>query len=191
MIFEKAEKKEKNDSLFRVERDCKFMQEAIRLAEQAKALGEIPIGAVIVRDDQILCGAYNLRETRKMATAHAELLAIEEACRILGGWRLPRCTLYVTMEPCPMCAGAIVNARIERVVYGAKNHKAGCCGSLVDFNTCGFNHTFALDGCVCEEECRQLLQRFFADKRKEIKKIGTTVQTNSELLTTNATLEEE
>lgn len=153
------------------EQDVRWMQEAIRLAETAEALGETPIGAVIVRDGQFLCGSYNLRETNRMATAHAELLAIEEACRILGGWRLPRCTLYVTMEPCPMCAGAIVNARIERVVYGAKNHKAGCCGSLVDFNTCGFNHTFALEGGVSEDECRRLLQRFFAKKREEAKQL--------------------
>ena len=149
------------------DQDVVFMREAIRLAQKAKALGEVPVGAVIVRDGEILCGAYNLRETEKMATAHAELLAIEEGCRLLGGWRLPRCTLYVTLEPCPMCAGAIVNARIDRVVYGAKNLSAGCCGSILDFNAYPFNHAFALTTGVCEEECRELLQSFFARKREK------------------------
>jgi len=148
-------------------RDALFMQEALRLAEKAKELGEVPVGAVIVRDGEILCGACNLRETEKMATAHAELLAIEEACRILGGWRLPRCTLYVTLEPCPMCAGAIVNARIERVVYGAPNHSAGCCGSILDLNAYPFNHAFELTTGVCENESRALLQSFFARKREK------------------------
>lgn len=149
------------------EQDIVFMRKAILLAEKAKALGEVPVGAVIVRDGKILCGAYNLRETKKMATAHAELLAIEEGCRTLGGWRLPRCTLYVTLEPCPMCAGAIVNARIERVVYGAKNLSAGCCGSILDVNAYPFNHAFALKSGVCEKECRELLQSFFARKREK------------------------
>ena len=149
------------------EQDAVFMQEALKLAQMAMDLGEVPVGAVIVRDGEILCGAYNLRETQKMATAHAELLAIEDACRILGGWRLPRCTLYVTLEPCPMCAGAIVNSRIERVVYGAKNFSAGCCGSIVDFNAYPFNHAFALTEGVCEQECKALLQGFFAKKREK------------------------
>ena len=149
------------------EQDVVFMQEALKLAQMAMDLGEVPVGAVIVRDGEILCGAYNLRETQKMATAHAELLAIEDACRILGGWRLPRCTLYVTLEPCPMCAGAIVNSRIERVVYGAKNLSAGCCGSILDLNAYPFNHAFSLTEGVCEEECKSLLQRFFARKREK------------------------
>lgn len=153
-----------------LEQDEKFMREALRLAEIAKDLGEVPVGAVIVRDGEILCGAYNLRETKRMATAHAELLAIEDACRILGGWRLPRAVLYVTMEPCPMCAGAIVNSRIERVVYGVKNFSAGCCGSVLDFNAYPFNHSFALSGGVCEEECKALLQSFFAKKREQAQK---------------------
>lgn len=156
-----------NGNMIAEEQDVVFMREAIRLAEQAKALGEVPVGAVIVRNGEILCGAYNLRETQKMATAHAELLAIEEGCRLLGGWRLPGCTLYVTLEPCPMCAGAIVNARIERVVYGVKNLSAGCCGSILDFNAYPFNHAFALTTGVCEEECRELLQSFFARKREK------------------------
>lgn len=149
------------------EQDERFMREALRLAEQAELLGEVPVGAVIVRDGEILCGAYNLRETRRMATAHAELMAIEDACRILGGWRLPRCTLYVTLEPCPMCAGAIVNARIERVVYGAKNYSAGCCGSILNVNAYPFNHAFSLTEGICEQECKELLQRFFSKKREK------------------------
>lgn len=158
---------QQNDFGYTAEQDEAFMREAIRLAEIAKDLGEVPVGAVIVRDGEILCGAYNLRETNRMATAHAELLAIEDACRILGGWRLPRAVLYVTMEPCPMCAGAIVNSRIERVVYGVKSFSAGCCGSVLDFNAYPFNHSFEICGGVCEEECKALLQSFFAKKREE------------------------
>ena len=157
---------------YTAEQDEQFMREAIRLAEIAKDLGEVPVGAVIVRDGEILCGAYNLRETKRMATAHAELLAIEDACQILGGWRLPRAVLYVTMEP---CAGAMVNSRIERVVYGAKNHSAGCCGSILDFNAYPFNHSFELVGGVCESECKALLQSFFARKREQAQKEKATM----------------
>ena len=145
--------------------DSFYMKEAIVLAERAEAMGEVPVGAVIVKDGKILCGAHNLRETNGIATAHAELLAIEEACRRLGGWRLHGCTLYVTLEPCPMCAGALVNSRIDRVVYGVKDPAAGCCGSVINFNSYPFNHAFSLVGGVCKEECRALLQRFFARKR--------------------------
>lgn len=147
--------------------DEAFMRQAIALAEQAATLGEVPVGAVIVKDGAVLCGAYNLRETDKRATAHAELLAIEEACRLTGGWRLSGCTLYVTLEPCPMCAGALINSRIDRVVYGVKDGAAGCCGSVLNLNSYPFNHAFALSGGVCEEDCRNLLQRFFAQKRKK------------------------
>ena len=145
--------------------DSFYMKEAIALAERAMAAGEVPVGAVIVKEGEILCGASNLRETNGVATAHAELLAIEEACRRLGGWRLGGCTLYVTLEPCPMCAGAIVNSRLDRVVYGVKDPVAGCCGSVLNFNSYPFNHAFSLTGGVCEEECRALLRRFFAEKR--------------------------
>ena len=112
--------------------DLMFMQQALVLAEQAAALGEVPVGAVIVRDGQVIASGFNRRETGHSATAHAELSAIEEACRMLGRWRLSDCTLYVTLEPCPMCAGAIINSRLKRVVYGAKDEKAGACGSVVD-----------------------------------------------------------
>ena len=143
-----------------------FMQEALRLAEKAGAMGEVPVGAVIVKDGKILCGAHNMREKSGMATAHAELLAIEEACRLLGNWHLCGCTLYVTLEPCPMCAGAIVNSRIERVVYGAKDAVAGCCGSILNLNHYPFNHAFALQGGVCAEECKATLQKFFKQQRE-------------------------
>ena len=145
------------------------MQEALRLARIAGEEGEVPVGAVVVKDGQILGRGYNLRETNRSATAHAEVLAIEEACRALGDWRLSGATLYVTLEPCPMCAGAIVNSRVERVVYGAKDPAAGCCGSILNLNTYPFSHAFALSYGVCEEECRALLQGFFA-KRREAQK---------------------
>lgn len=145
--------------------DEHWMREALSLAKKAGEQGEVPVGAVIVKDGEILAGAYNLREKRGSATAHAELLAIEEACRICGGWRLIGCTLYVTLEPCPMCTGAIINARLDRVVYGTKDPVAGCCGSLIDLNAYPFNHRFSLTRGVCESECRELLREFFHSKR--------------------------
>jgi tRNA(adenine34) deaminase len=147
--------------------DIFFMKEAIRLGKIAAEKGEVPVGAVIVCESQIVASAYNLREQNKMATAHAELLAIEEACRRIGDWRLKDTTLYVTLEPCPMCAGAIVNARIPRVVYGLKDPAAGCCGSVLNLNAYPFNHSFTLTAGVCEEDCRELLKRFFSLRRSE------------------------
>ena len=142
-----------------------WMHEALKYAEKAKEMGEVPVGALIVKDGALLCGAHNLREHDRNATAHAELLAIQDACRLLGGWRLSGCTLYVTLEPCPMCAGAIVNSRIDRVVFGGKDPGAGCCGSILNFNSYPFNHAFSLTGGVCETECLALLRRFFEEKR--------------------------
>lgn len=150
-----------------MEQDKIWMKEALAEAERAFAMGEVPVGAVIVKDGAVLARAHNLRETNGQATAHAELLAIEKACATLGGWRLTGCTLYVTLEPCPMCTGAIINGRIDRVVYGAKDPAAGCCDSVVKLNTYPFNHTFILTGGVCEAECRDLLRTFFEKKRKE------------------------
>lgn len=147
--------------------DIGWMNEALCLAEKAKEMGEVPVGAVIVKEGRVIGSAHNLREKNGMATAHAELLAIEEACKVLGGWRLTDCTLYVTLEPCPMCTGAILNARISRVVYGAKDPVAGCCGSVVNLNLYPFNHSFSLTGGVCEGSCRKLLQDFFENKRKD------------------------
>ena len=149
-------------------KDVIYMREAIILAENAAFLGEIPVGAVVVDGNgEIIAKAYNLRETEKKATAHAEILAIEQACKALGGWRLQGCTLYVTLEPCPMCAGALVNSRIDRVVFGAYDMQAGCCGSVVNFNAYPFNHAFEIEGGILERECRDLLQSFFIKKRND------------------------
>ena len=150
-------------------KDIIFMKEALSLARKAGELGEIPVGALVVSNTgDIIAGAYNLRESKKSATAHAELLAIENACEALGGWRLGGCTLYVTLEPCPMCAGAIVNSRIDRVVFGAYDMQAGCCGSLINFNAYPFNHSFDIKGGVLEAECQALLTEFFSKKRKDL-----------------------
>lgn len=149
------------------EQDVLYMKRAIELAKIAAELGEVPIGAVVVRGGEIIAEAYNLRETEKLATAHAELMAIEKACRAAGGWRLFGATLYVTLEPCPMCAGAIVNSRIDRVVYGARDTRFGACGSLFDINSYPLNHAFEIESGVCEEECAALLSDFFKGLRKK------------------------
>lgn len=146
--------------------DITYMKRALDLARAAAEAGEIPVGAVIVKDGEIISEAHNLRHTGKMATAHAEILAIEEACRKLGTWRLSGCTLYVTLEPCPMCAGALINCRIDRVVYGVKDAKAGCLGSVIDFNSYPFNHAFETVSGVCESECAALLGEFFQRARR-------------------------
>ena len=149
-------------------RDIELMREALSLAARAAEIGEIPVGALVVNaKGEIIASAYNLRENKKSATAHAEILAIEQACETLGGWRLQGCTLYVTLEPCPMCAGALVNSRIDRVVFGAYDMQAGCCGSVVNFNAYPFNHAFEIEGGVMERECREILTEFFNKKRKE------------------------
>ena len=152
-----------------MDRDVEYMNRAIALAKKAAEMGEIPVGAVIVDSGsgEIIGQAYNLRETNKMATAHAEILAIEEACRVRGGWRLDGCTLYVTLEPCPMCAGAIVNSRLDRVVWGADDMLAGCCKSVINFNAYPFNHSFIATSGVCADECRTLLTDFFERRRLE------------------------
>ena len=152
--------------------DERWMREALALAAKAAEQGEIPVGAVIVKDGKLLCGAYNLRHRQKSVSAHAELLAIEEACRLTGDWRLSGCTLYVTLEPCPMCAGAIVNGRIERLVYGVKDPAAGCCGSVLNLNAYPFPHAFSWTGGVCEEECRTILREFFERKRQAVRLVA-------------------
>ncbi len=146
--------------------DEQFMREAIELARAAEKIDEVPVGAVIVRDGNIIASAYNTRETSKCATHHAEILAIERACAALGGWRLPGVTLYVTMEPCAMCAGAIINSRIERVVYGAKDFRFGAFGSALDLNEAGLNHKPEVVGGVLGEECADILSSYFKRKRK-------------------------
>lgn len=144
-----------------------FMEEAIRLALLAAERDEVPVGAIAVRDGKIIARAYNTREESKCATHHAEILAIEEACRILGGWRLPGVTLYVTMEPCVMCAGAIINSRIERVVYGAKDHRFGAFGSALDVCEAGLNHKPEVVGGVLGDRCADILSAYFKNKRKK------------------------
>lgn len=153
------------------ENDRFYMQEALALAKEAAAQDEVPVGALIVHRGRIIARAYNTRETSRCATHHAEVLAIEEACRTLGGWRLPDCTLYVTLEPCPMCAGAIVNARIDRVVYAACDLRAGAFGSVLNLNDLPLNHKPTLVGDVCGEESRHILSSYFRTKRK-VKKEG-------------------
>lgn len=142
-----------------------YMLEAIKLARLAEEIDEVPVGALIVRDGEIIATAYNTRETSKCATHHAELLAIEEACRVMGGWRLPGVTLYVTMEPCAMCAGAIINARIPRVVYGARDIRFGAFGSALDLAKIPLNHTPEVIGGILEEETRSILTQYFRKKR--------------------------
>ena len=147
--------------------DEQYMREALRLAETAAADGEVPVGCVVVCGGEIVGRGRNRRERGKNALAHAEIEAIDMACRALGGWRLQNCDLYVTLEPCPMCAGAIVNARIRRVVYGARDPKAGCCGSVVDLFAQPFNHRPEVEGGLLEDECAALLKDFFAELRNE------------------------
>ncbi|MGE6552592.1 tRNA adenosine(34) deaminase TadA [Bacillus mycoides] len=158
-----------------MERDIYFMQLAIEEAKKAEAIQEVPIGAVIVLDGEVISVAHNLRETEQKSIAHAELLAIDEACKKLGTWRLEDATLYVTLEPCPMCAGGIVLSRIKRVVYGASDPKGGCAGTLMNLLTDErFNHQCEVVAGVLEEECGTLLTIFFRElrkKRKEVKKL--------------------
>lgn len=148
-------------------RDEEFMRLAIEQAQLAAQLGEIPVGAVVVKDDQVIGRGYNRREIDSSATAHAEVLAIEDACKHLGTWRLTDCELYVTLEPCPMCAGAIINARIRRVIYGAKDERAGCCGSVADFFVMPFNHNPLSRSGILADECKTLLLDFFSALRNE------------------------
>ena len=146
-----------------------FMEEALKLAQEAAADGEVPVGCVIVRNGQIVGRGRNRRETAKTALGHAEVEAIGDACANLGGWRLWDCTLYVTLEPCPMCAGAIINARIPRVVFGARDQKCGACGSVCDLFSMDFNHHPQADAGVLEEECSQLLTVFFEHLRTTLR----------------------
>ena len=147
--------------------DTELMREALREAELAAALGEVPVGAVVARDGEIIARAHNLRESGKNATYHAELLAIDAACRALGGWRLWQCELFVTLEPCTMCSGAIINSRLRRIVYAASDPKAGCCGSLTDLFSLPFNHHPVIEHGLLEAESQQLLQQFFASLRQK------------------------
>lgn len=152
------------------EKDRLFMQQALIEAEKAAALGEVPIGAVIVYEDEIIARAHNLRETTQNALTHAESMAIQQACKKIGSWRLENTTLYVTLEPCPMCAGAILQSRVPRVVYGARDIKAGCVDSLYRLlNDARFNHECDVTEGVLADECGQILTQFFKALRERKK----------------------
>ena len=145
--------------------DMDYMQEAFRLAREAFDAGEVPVGCVIVCDGAIVGRGRNRREEQKNALCHAEIEAIRQACTTLGGWRLWKCTLYVTLEPCPMCAGAILQARIPKVVFGARDEKFGACGSVCDLFSMNFNHHPQLEGGLMEEEVKDLMRQFFQELR--------------------------
>ncbi len=147
-----------------MEPEVKWMKEALALAREAAAAGDVPVGCVVVRRGAVVGRGCNRREALGDATAHAEVEAIRAACAALGSWHLDGCALYVTLEPCPMCAGAILNARIDTVVYGAASPKAGCCGSVLSLFQEGFNHRPAVYGGVLEEDCGRLLTSFFEGK---------------------------
>lgn len=144
--------------------DEEFMRQAILQGELARDEDEVPVGAIIVRNGEIIAKAYNTREYGKNALYHAEIKAIDEACKVLGGWRLVGCTMYVTLEPCPMCAGAIINARIERVVFGAPDHKAGAFGTMINLTDYPLFKP-QITGGVLQEECAKMLSDFFKAKR--------------------------
>jgi len=155
-----------SDPAGRNERDLFFMKQAIEAAQQAAARGEVPIGAVIVIDDVVVACRSNEREQSADPTAHAEILALRDAASAKKSWRLDGATMYVTLEPCAMCAGALVNARISRVVFGARNLEAGACGSLYNLGADPrLNHEFAITTDLCAEECGQLLTEFFSSRR--------------------------
>ena len=152
------------------EEDIFYMKKALKQAEHALSLGEVPIGCVIVYDKKIIGRGYNRRNTKKTALAHAEITAISQACRKLGDWRLEGCTMYITLEPCQMCSGAIVQSRIERIVIGAANPKAGCAGSILNLlDRPEFNHRVEITRDICAEESTDILQTFFKRLRQNNK----------------------
>ena len=146
-------------------KDREYMELALSLARKAGDMGDVPVGAVFVRGNKIIGKGYNKREEKKNSLLHAEICAINEACEALSSWRLTDAVMYVTLEPCPMCAGAIINSRIGRVVFGAYDEKAGCFGSLDNFSEKGFNHRPHIIGGYMEDECAEVLREFFATKR--------------------------
>ncbi len=147
------------------ERRAFFMREAIKVSKMSLEAGDVPVGCVIVRHNEIISAAYNEREKEKCATAHAETLAIERACRALGGWRLVACEMFVTLEPCPMCAGAIANARIPKIYIGAPDPKGGAAGGMFDLFSTGINHKPEIFRDILADECAGLLRSFFSEKR--------------------------
>lgn len=142
-----------------------YMAEALKLAREAGLEDEIPVGAVIIHNGDIISAGRNRRETSQNALAHAEIEAINKACLLLGQWRLNECSLYVTLEPCHMCMGAIINARVREVFFGAYDLKAGCCGSVINFNDLSFNHKPSITGGILNKECSEILSGFFRELR--------------------------
>ena len=154
-----------------MDQHIKYMKEALKQAKKAYALGEVPIGCVIVYEDKIIARGYNRRNTDKNTLAHAEITAINKASKVIGDWRLEECTLYVTLEPCQMCAGAIVQARIPKVVMACMNPKAGCAGSILNIlDMPQFNHQVEMTKGVLEEECSRMLKEFFIELRERNKR---------------------
>ena len=154
-------------------RDEKYMKLALKEAKKARDINEVPIGCVIVRDDKVIGKGYNKRNTDKNVLSHAELIAIKQACKKTGDWRLEDCTMYITLEPCQMCAGAMVQARLQRAVIGSMNPKAGCGGSVLNIlQMAEFNHQVDVERGVLEEECAGILTEFFADLREQKKQLS-------------------
>lgn len=156
--------------------DIKFMRRAIKCAQKAALRGEVPVGAVIVKDGKVISTGYNKREEKKNALMHAELIAIDRACRKLDAWRLEECELYVTLEPCPMCAGAVANARIKKVYFGAYDSKMGAMNSVIDLSKYNFNHHFEAEGGILKEDCASLLSDFFKKLRNKNERQSTNEQ---------------
>ena len=151
-----------------MEKDAIYMKEALKQAKKAYKIKEVPIGCVIVYEDKIIARGYNKRNSKKNTLAHAEIIAINKASKVLGDWRLEDCTMYITLEPCQMCAGAIVQARVKRVVIGSMNPKAGCGGSILNLLQMEqFNHQVDVERGILEEECSQMLKEFFKELRQE------------------------
>ncbi|MBQ8912886.1 MAG: tRNA adenosine(34) deaminase TadA [Lachnospiraceae bacterium] len=153
-----------------MDEDVKYMKQAVRLAKKAAANGDVPIGCVIVQDGKVIARGYNRRNVDRTTLAHAEILAIKKASKIIGDWRLENCTMYITLEPCQMCAGAIVQARIPRCVIGCMNPKAGCAGSVINIlDIKEFNHQVEVKKGVLEEECSSMMKNFFVKLRADKK----------------------
>ena len=150
----------------------KFMKAAIKCALKGASIDEVPVGAVIVKDGKIIARAHNLKETKKCSNYHAEIVAIDKACKAIGDWHLNECDIFVTLEPCAMCAGALINARIRGVYFGAYDQKAGCCGTLYDLlSDARFNHRPYSEGGIMQAECAELLSNYFREKREQKKSI--------------------
>src|SRR5881628_3848028 len=170
-----------DEPIIDLQSDHYFMGEALRQARRARKCEEVPVGAVVVREGRIIARAFNQVELLKDATAHAEMLALTQAEEAVGDWRLTDCTLYVTKEPCPMCAGAMVHVRLQRVVFGAADPKAGAAGGVMNLlQSPFFNHDCAITGGVRENECRSLLQNFFAEQRVKAKPGSANDETEGE-----------